>query len=114
MPSVTRGQPSVGCGWRASVARNALQFRVSIGVRSPLHTALASVPPEARPQALLRLAEAGLAAPGQGVLPVLERIASAIEHISVVGGAVATPATVPPPASDARLSALDRAFGDDP
>ena len=96
------------------MARNALQFRVSIGVRSSLHAALVPVPPEARPQALLRLAEAGLAAPGQGMLPVLERIAAAIERISVVGGAVATPVSAPPHASDPRLSALDRAFEDDP
>ena len=96
------------------MARKALQFRVSIGVRSPLHTALAPVPPEARPQALLRLAEAGLAAPGQDMLPVLERIAAAIERLVAAGGAVPASAPAPPHASDPRLSALDRAFGDDP
>ena len=96
------------------MARNALQFRVSVGVRSPLYAALAPVPPEARPQAVLRLAEARLTGPGQGVLPVLERIASAIELISVVGGAVASSAAAATPASDPRLSALDHAFGDDP
>ena len=96
------------------MARNVLQFRVSIGVRSRLHAALAPVPPDARPQALLRLAEAGLAGAGQGPLPVLERIASAIEHMAAAGGAVPASATAPPHASDPRLSALDRAFGDDP
>ena len=96
------------------MARNALQFRVSVGVRSPLYAALAPVPPEARPQALLRLAEAGLAGPGQGMLPVLERIAVAVERTAVVGGAVARRASAPPHASDPRLSALDQAFGDDP
>ena len=96
------------------MARNALQFRVSIGVRSPLHSAIAPLPPQARPQALLRLAEAGLAGAGQGPLPVLERIAAAIERLATAGGAVPASATAPPPASDPRLSALDRAFGDDP
>ena len=96
------------------MARNALQFRVSIGVRSPLHAALAPVPPDARPRALLRLAEAGLADAGQGALPVLQRIASAIERLAAAGGAVPASATAPHSASDPRLSALDRAFGDDP
>ena len=96
------------------MARNALQFRVSIGVRSPLHSALAPLPPQARSQALLRLAEAGLASAGQGTLPVLERIASAIERLATAGGAMPASATAPPPTSDSRLSALDRAFGDDP
>ena len=96
------------------MARKALQFRVSIGVRSPLHAVLASLPPEARPQALLRLAEAGLAAPGQSMLPVLEHIASAIERLATAGGAVPVSPTAPSPTSDSRLSALDRAFGDDP
>ena len=96
------------------MARNALQFRVSIGVRSPLHAFLAPVPPEARPQALLRLGEAGLAGAGQGPLPVLERIASAIERLATGGGAVPASPPAPHPASDPRLSTLDRAFGDDP
>ena len=114
MPSVTRGPPSAPCGRWVSVARKALQFRVSIGVRSRLHAALAPVPPDARPQALLRLAEAGLAGAGQGTLPVLERIASAIERLAAAGGAVPASAPALPPTSDSRLSALDRAFGDDP
>ena len=96
------------------MARNALQFRVSIGVRSRLHAALAPVPPDARPQALLRLAEAGLAGAGQGPLPVLERIASAIERLATAGEPMPASATAPHPASDPRLSTLDRAFGDDP
>ena len=96
------------------MARNVLQFRVSIGVRSPLHSAIAPLPPQARPQALLRLAEAGLAGAGQGTLPVLERIASAIERMAAAGGAVPVSPTAPSPTSDSRLSALDRAFGDDP
>ena len=96
------------------MARNALQFRVSIGVRSPLHSALAPLPPQARPKALLRLAEAGLAGTGQDTLPVLERIASAIERLATAGGAVPVSPTAPSPTSDSRLSALDRAFGDDP
>ena len=96
------------------MARNALQFRVSIGVRSPLHAALAPVPPEARPQALLRLAEAGLAGTGPGILPVLERIAAAIERLAAAGGPMPASATAPHSASDPRLSALDRAFGDHP
>ena len=96
------------------MARNALQFRVTIGVRSPLHLALAPLPPQARPQALLRLAEAGLAGAGQGTLAVLERIAAAIEHLAAAGGAVPASAPAPPHASDPRLSALDRAFKDDP
>ncbi len=96
------------------MARNALQFRVSIGVRSPLHSALSPLPPQARPQALLRLAEAGLASAGQGTLPVLERIAAAMERLVGAGGIVPSPAPEPAPTSDPRLSALDRAFGDDP
>ena len=114
MPSVTCGPQSARCGRWVSVARKALQFRVSIGVRSRLHAALAPVPPDARPQALLRLAEAGLAGAGQGTLPVLKRIASAIERMAAAGGAVPASAPAPPPTSDSRLSALDRAFGDDP
>lgn len=94
----------------------ALQFRVNVGAKSPLHALLTSLPSSQRPQALLRLAEAGLGPGGEPVLAELRRIAGALE-VLVGRGAV------PPPAPDGdaaeadpdpRIATLDRLFDPEP
>ena len=63
-----------------------LQFRVSVPPSSPVHAALAPLPPAERPAALVRLAEAEAArAPAEARLAeALDRLAGAVERWSEV------------------------------
>ena len=66
----------------------ALQFRVSIGIRSPLHAVLAPLQPSERPAALQRLSEVGLGPTGEPALAELRRIAGALEGLAGDGAAL--------------------------
>jgi hypothetical protein len=96
--------------------REMLQFRVSVGKRSPIYATLAAMPANQRATALVRLAEAGLPGRDTQLVAAVARIAAALE---MRGTEVALTPAVPPTAlapahADRRVARLEDRYGDTP